>query len=131
MFYNHEPSIYPVGEQSSRLIFATDDNKEAAKDYIRRIIPAGATNHEKALIMAARQNPDVIFLLTDGEPKDDLDARQLNQISRVSGKAQINVIQFGFGPESGARNNLKDLATQNAGQYKYIDVTTLWEISDK
>jgi len=121
VFYNEEPSIYPTGERSARLIYATDDNKEAAKRYIRSITPAGGTDHEKALVEAARQRPDVIFLLTDGEAKDDLNAAQLDRITRLSGSAQINVVQFGFGPEPRGRNYLKLLAAQNAGQYQYID----------
>ena len=122
VFYNEEPRIYP---QTGNLIYATDDNKEAAKRFIQSIVPGGGTDHEKALIAAAKQNPDVIFLLTDGEAKDDLTEPQLNRISRASGKAQINVIQFGFGPEPRNRNYLKDLASQNLGQYSYIEMRTL------
>ena len=125
VFYNEEPAIYPSGEQSGRLIFATDDNKEAAKRFIQSIVPSGGTNHEKALTVAAKQNPDVIFLLTDGEPKDDLNAAQWDRISRVTRSTQINVIQFGLGPEPQSRNYLKRLATENAGQYQYIEIGTL------
>ena len=125
VFYNEEPAIYPSGERSGRLIFATDDNKEAARRFIQSIVPSGGTNHEKALTVAARQNPDVIFLLTDGEPKDDLNAAQLDRISRVTRSTQINVIQFGLGPEPQSRNYLKRLATENAGQYQYIEIGAL------
>ena len=121
IFYNEEPSIYPSGERSARLIDATDENKEAAKRYIQTIVPAGATGHERALVMAVRQNPDVIFLLTDGQEKDDLNAAEFDRISRDSANIQINVTQFGFGPEPRGRNNLKDLASQKGGQYQYID----------
>jgi len=125
VFYNEEPSIYPLGERSARLIDATDDNKEAAKQYIQTIVPAGGTGHERALSMAVRQNPDVIFLLTDGLLQDDLNAAEFDRISRDSGSTQINVTQFGFGPEPRGHNNLKLLATQKAGQYQYIDLEAL------
>ncbi len=124
VFYNEEPRMYPSGERSGRLIFATDDNKEEAKRFVGSIVPDGATNHEKALVVATKSNPDVIFLLTDGQPKDDLSQRQLDKILKVSGGIQINVIQFGFGPEPRNRNYLKLLAAQNAGLYQYIDIGT-------
>ncbi|MCL2305675.1 MAG: VWA domain-containing protein [Planctomycetaceae bacterium] len=119
VFYNEEPSPYP---SSASLIDVTDGNKEAAKRFIQSIVPAGGTDHEKALTIAARQNPDVIFLLTDGQTKDDLGPAQLDRITRIVGKTQINVIQFGFGPEPKSRNHLKLLATQNAGQYTYVNL---------
>ena len=125
VLYNEDTMIYPKGEQSARLIYATDDNKESAKRFIRSIVPAGGTNHEKALSVAAKQRPDVIFLLTDGESKDDLNISQLDRITKVSGGIQINVIQFGIGPEPRSRNYLKILATQNAGLYQYIDIGKL------
>ena len=125
VLYNEDTMIYPKGEQSGRLIYATDDNKEAAKRFIRSIVPAGGTNHEKALSIATKQRPDVIFLLTDGESKDDLSVAQLDRITKVSGGIQINVIQFGIGSEPRGRNYLKLLATQNAGLYQYIDIGKL------
>ena len=125
VFYNETPSTYPSGERP-RMIYATDDNKEAAKAYVRRIVPGGGTNHYDALLVAARLNPDVIFLLTDGEEKDDLSIAQLDRVIRASGKSQINVIQFGFRSEQRGRNyRLKQLAEQNAGLYKYIEIGTL------
>ena len=64
----------------------------------------GGTNHLSALLAAIRLRPDVIFLLTDGEEKDDLNAEQLDRIDRQNGGgASINVIQFGMPPDREAR----------------------------
>lgn len=122
VFYNETPKVYPPADRAERLIYATDDNKEAAKNFIASMTPAGGTDHERALLAAIKSRPDVIFLLTDGDPKDDISAAQLERITRTSGPIQINVIQFGIGPESSRGNRLKELARQNVGLYQYIDL---------
>ena len=125
VFYNQDTLIYPEGDRAARSIYATDENKELAKRFVHSIVPAGGTNHEEAISIAAKQKPDVIFLLTDGEQKDDLSNPQLDRITKATNGIQINVIQFGSGSEPRIRNYLKLLAIQNAGLYQYIDVGKL------
>ena len=125
VFYNQDTLVYPEGERAARSIYATDENKESASRFVQSIVPAGGTNHEEAISIAAKQKPDVIFLLTDGEAKDDLSNPQLDRITKATSGIQINVIQFGIGPEPRIRNYLKLLAIQNAGLYQYIDVGKL------
>ncbi|MGL6193444.1 MAG: vWA domain-containing protein [Thermoguttaceae bacterium] len=123
VFYNEEPTVYlSSGQTSASLIYATETNREAAAGFIRSIIPTGGTNHEQALIVAAKLKPDVIFLLTDGEKKDDLTPRQLQQIQNIAAGVQINVIQLGYGAEPPGNNYLKNLSTRFNGQYQYVNI---------
>lgn len=125
IFYNNQTKIHPDSKQGVNLVYATDINKESAVQFIESITPAGGTDHEGGIIAASKTKPDVIFLLTDGELKDDLKGGQLERISRSAAGMQINVVQFGIGPEPPGRNYLKTLSQRNAGLYRYIDITGL------
>ena len=76
IFYNQETRSFQPGAEAGKLIFATDANKTAAERFINGIQPEGATDHYLALSLALKMRPDVIFLLTDGDAKDDLSRRR-------------------------------------------------------
>jgi hypothetical protein len=121
IFYNTETRVFNPTGMRGRLVFGTDENKEAARRFIASIPAEGGTNHYDPLLVAARLRADVIFLLTDGEQKDDLAAEELGHIRRVNdGIAQIHVIQFASTPY--ASNSLKQLAAENRGQHTYYDI---------
>lgn len=126
VFYNEKPTIFnPFRPNPPKMFFATDENKQLAREYVRSITAAGGTGHVEALEFALRMGPDVIFFLTDaGEP--GLSARQLGDLHRKNrAAAVIHTIEFGSGPFSGGDNFLVQLARQNAGQHVYVDVTRL------
>ncbi len=127
LFYNEDVTIFPSPKTANHLIFATDINKESAHRFVDSVVPTGGTDHEKAILAAAKWGPDVIFLLTDGEAKDDLHPGQWDRVSRRVGGIQINVIQFGTGTQPSGNNYLKRLASENRGQYRYIPIGSLTE----
>ena len=124
IFYNQDPSIFnPAG--GNRLSWATSQNQERAKQYIRGVTAAGGTHHEKALLAALSLSPDVIFFLTDAD-QPRLEAAELETLRRRnSGRTSINTIEFGLGPAFSQDNFLSQLARQNGGRYGYVDITTL------
>ena len=122
VFYNEMPKAFNPAGQPGKLAFATEQNKERARRFIGSITAYGRTEHETALELAIRMQPDVIFFLTDAnEPR--LSGRQLYQIQRKAAGIQINAIEFGIGPKQGRDNFLEKLAHQNGGQYAYRDIT--------
>ena len=122
VFYNETPKAFNPSGQTGKLAFATEQNKERARRFIGSITAYGRTEHETALKLAIRMQPDVIFFLTDAnEPR--LSGRQLYQIQRKAAGTQINAIEFGIGPKQGGDNFLQKLARQNGGQYAYRDIT--------
>ncbi|MGL6225837.1 MAG: vWA domain-containing protein [Thermoguttaceae bacterium] len=128
LFYNHKSDlIFPNPKSANHLIYATDVNKELAVNFVGSIFPEGGTNHADALLRAARFKPDVIFLLTDGESKDDLNSGERDRVSRATAGIQINVIQFGIGANPPRTNYLKEIARSNGGAYQYIDIANLDE----
>ncbi|MCC9607250.1 hypothetical protein LOC68_13740 [Blastopirellula sp. JC732] len=123
IFYNEEPRVFnPLGG-TPRLMFADDQGKALAEQFVGSISATGGTNHLKALHMALQMNADVIFFLTDadGSPTEE----EMADIRRRNRSAVINTIEFGVGPWDGRRNFLVRLAEENGGQHAYVDTSKL------
>jgi hypothetical protein len=123
IFYNEEPAMFNPTGVSGRLVFGTQQNKDAAIRFINGITAQGGTRHAAALSAALAMDPDVIFFLTDAD-QPALTEPQLQVIRRSNRGAKINTIEFGLGPKVGEENFLARIARQNNGEYKYIDITT-------
>lgn len=128
VFYNQRPHVFnPFPDRAAQMIFGTERDKEAAIDFVRRVVADGSTEHMQALKMAVNLGPDVIFFLTDAaEPKlTESDFKLISRWNRAN--ASINTIEFGAGPFRGGENFLVRLAEQNNGRHVYVDVTRLPE----
>jgi hypothetical protein len=124
IFYNEQPRVFSPLGTPGRLNFATDQNKESARQFVASIRADGGTRHEDALALAMKMAPDVVFFLTDAdEPR--MTAGQLDRIARLNRGTIVNAIEFGSGPASGEENFLMQLARQNGGRHVYVDVTRL------
>ena len=123
IFYNDAPRALRRDDGGNKLLFATAENKEAARKFIQSIRSDGGTDHETALTAAIRMQPDVIFFLTDGD-RPKLTAGQLDHLQRMANGIRIYAIQFGVTPQGPVADFMRELAQQNDGQYKYVDVTT-------
>lgn len=126
IFYNEEPTLMRLANQPGQLVLATDENKKLAKAFLARITAGGGTSHENALAAAVKLRPNVIFFLTDAD-QPGMNAEQLARIRRLNdGRATIHAIEFGQGPKVGGDHNfIVQLAQQNGGEYRYVDVTQL------
>ncbi|MGQ9761087.1 MAG: vWA domain-containing protein [Thermogutta sp.] len=122
VFYNERPLIFNPAGSSGRLSFATDENKQRAIAFIRSVTAGGGTQHDTAILLAIRLQPDVIFLLTDADEPRLSDAK-LEQIHRLANGIVIHTIEFGLGPKTATDNFLSRMARQNGGQYIYIDIS--------
>jgi hypothetical protein len=126
VFYNETPAVFhPDRSRPPSILFASDDNKSQAKQFIERMAAVGGTHHIDALLLALGMNPDVIFFLTDAaEPQ--LTPGELSTIRRRNrSEATIHSIEFGSGPQRRGENFLKRLARQNRGKHVYVDVSKL------
>lgn len=125
IFYNTEVTAFnPSSSPSAGVIFATDQNKALAAQFVRQVPASGGTRHTRPLSLALRLAPDVIFFLTDaGEP--ELRAADLQSLRKLNSGTVIHAIEFGAGPNPGGDNFLARLARQNDGQHVYVDVTRL------
>ena len=120
VFYND--SLSPM---SGGMLFATDQGKSRAINFIRNMPGDGGTSHLPALKQALSLAPDVLFFLTDADDPSLtmpqlLDIQRRTEISRTT----IHTIQFNSGPASNDGSWIRKMAEMNRGSYKYIDVTS-------
>ena len=122
IFYNEDVRQFVPGPRGRH--FADDSNKSAARRFVDSVQAQGGTRHFEALQRAINLRPDVIFLLTDGEQKDDLSADELKRLGRLNGGlSQIHVIQFAGAAYAG--NSLVQLANENRGQHTYKNIRAI------
>ncbi len=114
IFYSSGPG---VEMPPRKLVPATEENKRAAATFVNRQFAEGATDPSDALAKAFRNNPAVIFLLTDG----DFDPAVRDQIRLLNREKKVKVNTICFLYRTGEELAMK-IAAQNDGQYKYIDM---------
>lgn len=123
IFYNERPVLMQLAAQPGRLVLATPENKLLARDHLDRITAGGGTGHEEALTAALRLHPDVLYFLTDAD-EPPLTGEQLAKIRRLNDAlTKIHTIEFGRGPKQSSPGNfIEQLAKENGGEYRYVDV---------
>ncbi|MFG0266421.1 MAG: hypothetical protein ACF8AM_14925 [Rhodopirellula sp. JB055] len=122
IFYNDRPKAFSPDGQTTGLVLGEDGNLKRAEAFVQRTVAVGGTEHQLALRMALRLAPDAIFFLTDASIQT-MSAEQMADIRRRAEQAGtvIHAIQFGTGPEP-ANSFMKEIARQNRGGYRYLDV---------
>lgn len=118
IFYNQRPQLFSPSGGIGRLVFATEDNRQAARRFVDSVRASGATRHADAIAAALRLAPDVVFVLTDGDAGDDLDEDELRRLTRSMDGTRCMVVQFG-GEERSPR--LARLAAESGGRYAVVD----------
>ena len=120
VFYSSGPALEMPAR---RLVSATDANKQKAFEFIDSVIPQGETDPSDALSRAFAVNPELIYLLTDGE----FDKAIVGQVAKANASKKVTVHTIGFLYKMGEKI-LKDIAAQNNGTYKFVaesDLETL------
>jgi hypothetical protein len=119
--YNLKPEVMPSGPGRARLVVASDASKRAAQHFLDTIAADSGTEHLPAVKLALGLNPDVILFLTDA---DDMTARDVKELSESNkNRTKIHTIEFGPGPNLDSRTALRELAEENGGTYRYVDVS--------
>lgn len=127
VFYNDSPTLFGESHYDRHLFKATPKNKERANEFVHGMEARGFTNHLAALEMAIDLEPDVIFLLTDGEAKDDLHPSVIRRMYKYCQKKKItvNVIHFHNRPRDDS--TFVRLAEKSGGQHIFISLQSLAE----
>lgn len=117
IFYSSGP---PVEMPARRLMPATDRNRIMAMEFIDTVIAMGGTDPMQALERAFAVQPDVIYLLTDGEfDKAVIDALKRLNVGR---KTRVSTIGFLYQPDNEV---LRAIAAQNGGEYRFVSEADL------
>ena len=127
IFYNDDPQVFGTQRYGHDLYTATAENKKLATEYVQEMKAEGFTNHLLALEEAFKLDPDVIFLMTDGEAKDDLLPAQVRRLYKycLRRKILVNVIHFVNAPRENC--TLVRLAEKTGGQHIFIRLEDLAE----
>jgi hypothetical protein len=120
VFYSAGP---PVEMAARRLMAATERNRGIAMEFIDTVIATGGTDPLQALERAFAVQPDLIYLLTDGE----FDHAIVDHVKRlnVGGKVKVLTIGFLYCPDNEV---LRAIAAQNGGEYRFVSEADLAEI---
>jgi hypothetical protein len=125
IFYNDAPMPFLDHYNKDGLSRADAKTKDLATQFIYRLVAERNTNHVDAVLMALELKPDVIYLLTDGEAKDDPTSSDLRRIGKLARRSntRINVIHFCY--EERPNSSLVALAKRTQGQFKSIPIRSL------
>lgn len=121
IFYNHFPIVFGSDETKPHMFKASDENKARAQEFIESIPGDGTTKHVLALEAALKLNPDVIFLLTDGEYKDDPSQREVRKIASMCNRKGVVVNVIHLVPKPRPNTTLIELAERTGGQHRFIE----------
>jgi von Willebrand factor type A domain len=106
------------------LLKPSPESTKAVEEYLTTLTASGPTDHMAGLIAALRWQPDILFLLTDGDDPY-VGEKQRERIRAAAGKTQIHCLQFGWGKPVNhtSRDCLEKLAAENNGTYTFIDMS--------
>jgi hypothetical protein len=126
IFYNDKPTPFKISGMPLQMVAGEEAYVARAESYVNSIAAFGGTEHEAALKMALRMSPDVIFFMTDARiPR--LSVAELREVKNRADSVgtTIHAIEFGPDPVASPDSFLRELAEQNNGEYRYVDVRSL------
>ena len=104
------------------LIMANLDNKRNTQRFLDDITPTGTTDPVPGLEAAFKQQPQLLYFLSDGEFNNLKSYKEVTDaISRFNKdkKVKVNTILFETF-EPGAEEVMKQIAAENGGSYRYV-----------
>ncbi len=100
-------TIEKLDTDGSGYLRRNDRDIARATEEIKRINPAGSTDHLLALSAAYALKPEVIFFLTDADSMTDNDVKELTRLNAQAGRpATIHVVEFGSTKANSLENQL-------------------------
>ncbi|MDD4890093.1 MAG: VWA domain-containing protein [Phycisphaerae bacterium] len=122
MFADGRPMELQIGGQC-KLQYATADNKNALKEWVKGISPAsdsGATDPRQGLERAFKLSngpPQLVYMLTDGLfPRETLE-----MLKKINAEKKVHINTIAFGNDARVAEDLmKKIAEENGGVYKWI-----------
>lgn len=116
IFFQEEQA---AGLSKASLLPALAENKRKAERFLQDVHPTGPTDPIPALELAFRQNPELIWLLTDGDFPDNAAVLAFIRQRNKGGKTRINTIAF-VTRDEGYEKILRTIADENGGQFRFV-----------
>ncbi len=100
-----------------QLVPATNANKEKLARWAMAVSPRNSADIITVLELAFKQQPDLIFLVTDGDFDDNQGV--IDWLTKHNNKLQIRINTIGLDRDAaeGPERVLKQIAKQNGGVY--------------
>lgn len=130
LFSNRIRRMFDAESVLARPIKATPENKSRLRYWLSTIEAEGGTDARKSLQLAFKMDPDAIFMLSDGEFRDENNdalpksidiAKRFFQEQRP---IQINSIAF---EDQRSKINMQQLADASGGQFRFVRVNEFLE----
>jgi len=119
ILYNERVTVFAPPGGPGRPVPADEETLRGVRRFVESISAAGGTRHAEALAAALALAPDEVFLLTDGDGRDDLSEDEFRRLADRLGRARLMVVQFAC---AGARSpRLARLAASTGGEYRVVD----------
>ena len=127
LFYAEKVKRFPDAIGAKDLVPVTPDVIRRAKKAVADVEVGGRAGHAKALEEAFVMNPDVVFLITDSQKRDDLNAGELDKLLRIRGATKVMVVHLGAVAAQRCPN-LAQLAGKTGGRYEALTFDgTAWK----
>jgi hypothetical protein len=116
-----------VSAWKKELVAASDEIKEEAVEYVRRLRPVGTTNTHEALMTALNFEVEAVYFLSDGEPSAGRVVRPAAILKAITIRNQLRHLSiYTIGVMPGPPGSILDtflrkLAENNFGVYQRVD----------
>ena len=119
----------PIAFDRASLVQANALNKRRAREFLDAVPMSGSTNPIPALEIAFRQQPELVFLLTDGEFAGEAGpAEVIGAIDRLNRQRSVAVNTIMLDSTSPAEHKtLQTIADQNGGRFLAVTARELMQ----
>lgn len=120
----YNDTSFAFSGKPAKLMHATQRNKEKIFKWLDKQDPIGDTRPWKAMRLSLRMKPDAIFLLSDGELKDDTvprlrrENREKASDDEKIGKIPVHTVSLGTGVGS---VTMREIANENDGTFTLVN----------
>jgi hypothetical protein len=103
-----------------QLLLAVPENKRKAYDFLDKTAPHGSSDPIPGLRLAFATNPQLMYLLTDGDfPNNAQIIEELKKLN-ANKKTKINTIAFGGEAGDDYHKFLDQIAKEHGGMFKHV-----------
>jgi hypothetical protein len=125
MFFQDSQGSAFISTGRGQMLTATPENKDKAKNFLDEVAVRGSTNPIPALEQAFKEQPVLVYLLTDGEFDDPDTAAVEAKINALNAgrRVHVNTILFLRTEKDRAENHefeesMKKIAAENGGEFR-------------
>lgn len=127
IFFNKGDQGGVEAADKNKLIDATSPNNKRTFEMLDRFSPEGSTNPMPAIELAFKQNPQLLYILSDGEFDNlvsyDEVIKKIDSLNEGR-KVKVNTIMFGD-RDARAEAALKKIAESNGGRMVFVELNAL------